>query len=416
MVTRKQVKLKQAHGNWVTGDRFWDREEEIDLFRRKTREGAHLLLVAQRRMGKTSLMKEIARRLSDEFECVFVDFQNATTPQDAIAELSLALRPHKSLWLRGRELFANVLDRVEKIGSEDLGITLRAGLAGGNWASKGDELFAILAEAEKPVLLLMDEVPILVNRIIKGEEYIITPERRRIASEFMSWLRKNSQRHQGKARIVISGSIGFEPVLRQANLSGTINNFVPFELKPWSDDTAIGCLRALAQQYGLKYRDGAESEMVRLLGCCIPHHVQMFFDHAQTYRVRNKLTELGPQEVAEVYQTEMLSTRGHAELTHYEERLKLVLGIAKMALALDMITEAAVSGHLTKGAIMRLQQDYDFDKEPTADVQKEILWILEHDGYLTQAPEGYVFVSNLLRDWWRNRYQMFFTPVLKRGE
>ncbi len=61
-------------------------------------------------------------------------------------------------------------------------------------------------------------------------------------------------------------------------------------------------------------------------------------------------------------------------------------------------------------------QEYIFDKEVTADVQKEILWILEHDGYLTQTSDGYTFVSNLLRDWWKNRYQMLFTPVLKRGE
>ncbi|MDD5171082.1 MAG: hypothetical protein PHN75_19860, partial [Syntrophales bacterium] len=131
-------KLKQAHGNWVTGDRFWDREEDINLFSRHVREGANLLVVAQRRMGKTSFMKEVALRLSTEFECVFVDFQNATTPQDAIAELSLALQPHKSLWLRGRELFANVLNRIDRIGTEDLAITLRAGLASGNWSSKGD--------------------------------------------------------------------------------------------------------------------------------------------------------------------------------------------------------------------------------------------------------------------------------------
>lgn len=415
MDAAEQFILKQAHGNWVSGDRFWDREEHIQQFRRLIREGAHLLVVAQRRMGKTSLMKEMASRMADEFECVFVDFQNASTPQDAIAELSLALQPHKSLWVRSRELFANVLGAVEKIGNDDLAVTLRAGLAAGNWASKGDELFNILSESERPVLLLLDEVPILVNRIIKGEEYTITPERRRIAGEFMSWLRKNSLRHQGRIRIVVSGSIGFEPVLRQAGLSGTINNFVPFELQPWSDAAAVGCLRALAKQYGLTYRNGAESEMVRLIGCNIPHHIQMFFDHAQTFCLRKKVTELGPQEVAEIYQNEMLSTRGHAELTHYEERLKLVLGTEKLAIALDMITEAAISGCLTREAIQRFQQDYVFEAEATTDVQKDILWILEHDGYLIQTTAGYTFVSNLLRDWWRNRYQMFFTSILKRG-
>jgi hypothetical protein len=46
-------KLKQAHGNWVEDDKFWGREKEIELLAGKINEGAHILLVAQRRMGKT---------------------------------------------------------------------------------------------------------------------------------------------------------------------------------------------------------------------------------------------------------------------------------------------------------------------------------------------------------------------------
>jgi len=83
--------LKQAHGNWVTGDRFWNRNEETELFERHIRDGAHLLIVAQRRMGKTSLMKEAARRLQDEYHCVFVDFQNSSNAKDAISELAVVL-------------------------------------------------------------------------------------------------------------------------------------------------------------------------------------------------------------------------------------------------------------------------------------------------------------------------------------
>lgn len=408
-------KLKQAHGNWVTGDRFWDREDEIAEVSRLIRDGANLLLVAQRRMGKTSLMKEISVRLANDFDCIFVDFQNASSPQDAIAELSLSLQPYKSLWARCRDLFVNVLDRIEKVGTNDVAITLRAGLASGNWMTKGDNLMTILAEAEKPVLLLLDEVPILVNRIIKGADYTITPERSMAANEFMSWLRKNSQRHQGRIRMLIAGSIGLEPVLRQAGLSGTINNFLPFELKPWDFDTAKGCLVALAKEYGITYHNDAETEIIRLLGCCIPHHVQMFFDHVRTHCVRKHSAGIGSKEVRDIYKSEMLSTRGHAELTHYEERLKLVLGIEKMPLALDMITEAAVVGSLTTPALERLRVEFTFDGEDTVNVQKDILWILEHDGYLHDNPEGYAFVSNLLRDWWKSRYKMFYTPLLKRG-
>ncbi len=278
-----ETKLKQANGNWVEGDRFWNRDKDIELFIEKIDEGAHLLLVAQRRMGKTSLMREVKRRLNTRYTSLFLDLQKASDASDSIVELSLALRPHNTLWNKTKDVFSNAIDKitgvVDTLNYGELGITLRAGLTAGNWQDKGDQLFSILADSEKPVLLLMDEVPLMVNRMLKGDDFKITPERRARVDEFMSWLRKNCNKHQGKIRIVLSGSIGFEPILHQAGLSATINNFQPFELKPWDSNEAIGCLAALASEYGVQFKDNAEASMAKRLGCCIPHHVQMFFSH-----------------------------------------------------------------------------------------------------------------------------------------
>jgi len=218
-----QKKLVQAHGNWVEGDRFWDRESDTALLIEKLDEGAHILLVAQRRMGKTSLMKEIKRQLNGRYTCLFVDLQKASTAEDAIVAISIALRPYTTLWGKTKGLFANALTmlvgNIEELNLGEIGIKLRAGLTTGNWGEKGDALFAILAGSELPVLLLIDEVPLMVNRMLKGEDFKITPERKAKVDEFMSWLRKNSLEHQVKIRIVLSGSIGFEPILRQAGLS-----------------------------------------------------------------------------------------------------------------------------------------------------------------------------------------------------
>ncbi len=81
-------RLKQGHGNWVVGEQFWDRETDIDSFIELIDEKAHLLLVAQRRMGKTSLMREVQRRLEDRYLCLFVDLQKAKNGPDAIVELT----------------------------------------------------------------------------------------------------------------------------------------------------------------------------------------------------------------------------------------------------------------------------------------------------------------------------------------
>ena len=412
-------KLKQAYGNWVEGDRFWDRESDIELLIKKLDEGAHILLVAQRRMGKTSLMKEIKRQLKNSYTCLFVDLQKASTPEDALVEISLALKPYNTLWQKTKGLFSNVLNRlsesIEELNLGEIGIKLRAGLTSGNWAEKGDSMFSILAESEQPVLLLIDEVPLMVNRMLKGEDFKITAERKARVDEFMSWLRKNSHAHQGKIRIVLSGSIGFEPILRQAGLSATINNFQPFDLKPWDDATSIECLRSLANEYGIQFKDDAEAAMVKRLGCCIPHYVQMFFTHVYDRCKRRGRMEFYPDEVNDIYESEMLGIRGHTELTHYEDRLKLVLGPELLPLALEILTETAVTGFLTREALIALQKNYELSESGVQEAEEEILRVLEHDGYIKSGKVGYIFESHLLKDWWAKRYGYFYVPVIERG-
>jgi hypothetical protein len=414
-----QKKLVQAHGNWVEGDRFWDRESDTALMIEKLDEGAHILLVAQRRMGKTSLMKEVKRLVSNRYTCLFVDLQKASTAEDAIVEISIALRPHTTLWGKTKGLFSNaftmIAGNIEELNLGEIGIKLRAGLTTGNWSEKGDSLFSILAGSEQPVLLLIDEVPLMVNRMLKGDDFKITSERKAKVDEFMSWLRKNSLAHQGKIRIVLSGSIGFEPILRQAGLSATINNFQPFDLKPWDDVAAIGCLQALAAEYGILFKDGVEAVMVKRLGCCIPHHVQMFFSHVYDRCKRRGRMEFYPDEVNDIYESEMLGIRGHSELTHYEDRLKLVLGPEIFTMALEILTETAVTGCLTRLALTAVQNGYEFEDRSTLSASEEILRVLEHDGYIKPGGGGYVFESYLLQDWWKKRYGYFHVPVLERG-
>jgi len=410
--------MKRTYGNVATGDRFWDRKADLALLIQRIDDGQHVLLVAQRRMGKTSLMKEAMARLKDRYTCLFIDLQKAASSADVIVELSLATRPFKSLWDKSKDVFSNILSRlsesIEEVSVNELGVKLRAGLTNANWAEKGDQLFAILATSEKPVFLCVDEISIFLNRILKDDEGTVTSDGRREVEQFMSWLRENSIRHQGSVRMILSGSIGLEPVLNQAGLSATVNTFGPFELNPWDVETAQGCLDALAQEYGVVFHPGATHEMTKQLGCCIPHHVQMFFSHVYDRCVRRNRMDFFTDEVEAVYNEEMLSIQGHAELTHYEERLKLVLGPQRFTIALELLTEAAVVGRLPKDAL-RIQRD--LNRFPDIDLikaQREILEILQHDGYLRESNGEFQYISKLLRDWWRKRYEAFYTPLAER--
>jgi hypothetical protein len=416
--TAMDKKLKLGHGNWVVGDQFWDREQEIERFTELIEEGAHILLVAPRRIGKTSLMREAARRINGRYICLQVDLQKSQSPADALVELSAATRPYKKIWERTLEIFRNVMclvtGAIESLKIDDLTLTFRSGLTSGDWSAKGDRLLSALADSDTPVVVFFDEIAILVNRMLKGSDYTITPERIGEVDSFMSWLRENSIRHKGKLRIVLTGSIGIEHVLRQAGLSATLNTFSPFDLPPWDSKTAIGCLQALANQYDIKFEAGVPERIVELLGCCIPHHVETFFDAIYTNCKLRGHQEVTNDLVQEVYRTRMLGVSGHAELSHLEERLKMVLGPETYPLALELLTEAAVVGRLTMDAAIYLSEQYTFENLASKDALREIFGIFEHDGYLRKTGAEFRFVSHLLRDWWKARFEFYYTLVSER--
>ena len=411
--------LRKGGGNWVEGDRFFDREAELEALEERVRDGTHTLLTAQRRMGKTSLVRELLRRLDDAggSDTVFVDLEGAMDPADAIAEIGVRARPLRGAWGRIESGFVNVLraagDRIDELSLSDLKVRLRAGIDAGNWPQRGDAVFAALAAGDRPVVLAIDELPILVNRLLKDDAGAVAPEGRARADAFLSWLRRAGQAHRGRVSMILSGSVGLEPLLEQAGLSAHANIFSPFDLEPWSEETAVSCLAALAESYDVGLPPEVGEDMCRRLRCCIPHHVQMFFDklHDRLRRAGRRDATLDDSEW--VWRREMLSVRGQVDLQHYEGRLEAVLGRAGYPIALELLTAAAVDNRLDDDTLDLYGAHFADRAEDGAPSVGHVLHVLEHDGYLERLDDGYRFVSGLLEDWWRGRYGPRFVSVVE---
>lgn len=250
MASRKPDSLVSDVGNWVDGERFWGREVEVESLIQQLRDGANLVISAPRRVGKTSLMREVARRTEGEFLSIHVDLQAASSPADLVVQLALASRSHRKLFQKVTAGFRNLLDSVgklEEVSVSELAIRLR-GATGSDWQVAANRLVDEFAGHEPRVIIYFDELAILIQRLLKDPNYAITSERIREVDQLMSWLRQATIRHARKLGFVIASSIGLAPVLAQARLSATLNTFTIFELPPWPHDTAIGALLALAKR------------------------------------------------------------------------------------------------------------------------------------------------------------------------
>ena len=90
--------MKSSTGRWVSGADFFDREPELQILESRVHDRNHVLLSGQRRMGKTSTLRELGRRLEGQgWDFLFTDVEGATCPEDVIADVAKATHSIRSL-------------------------------------------------------------------------------------------------------------------------------------------------------------------------------------------------------------------------------------------------------------------------------------------------------------------------------
>ena len=403
--------MRLSTGRWVSGDDFFDRESELRILETQVRDHNHMLLTGQRRMGKTSILRELGQRLKSEgWVFLFTDVEGATCPEDVIAEIAQATHPVRSISSR----FASAMgrwftDNVEEISALEFRVKIRAGLDAGSWRRHGEQLLRDCAEYEKPILLVIDELPIFLKRMLLQDG-----DARRV-DEFMSWLRGVLQAlGDGSPVLMLSGSIGLEPLMRRLGLPDRINHLYPFRLGPWSRDTSVECFDLLAKSHGLRVEDGVANAVYEALGVGIPHHVQSFFARLRDFTTMQGRDRVTVEDVDDVYRTALLGPSGQNDLVHYETRLKEGLEDESYSIAMEILAEAATQEVFTPAARRCLERLYSKVTDDAASRIADALEVLVHDGYLEAGDNGHRFPSRLLKDWWSARFRDHHTPLEKR--
>ncbi len=404
--------MKASTGRPVSGDDFFfNRDKELQILETLVRDGNHVLLTGQRRMGKTSVTQELGRRLEIQgWVFLFADIEGtACTAEDAIAAIATAAYPIRPIFSRlGATMKRWFGEQVEELSARGFRVKLRAGLNPGTWRRQGKRLIDDCAKHDKRVLLVIDELPILLKRMLRDDRHA------RRVDEFLSWLRAVMQGFQGSPVLIVSGSIGLEPLMQRLGMSDRINYLYPFRLGPWNRNVSIECFERLAESYGLRVDDGVANAVYDALGIGIPHHVQSFFVRLHEFTVMQGKDRVTADDVDKVYHTDMLGPSGQNDLMHYQTRLKDGLDEDSFRVAMEILAEAATQGVFTEDARRCLERIYAQVVDDAPGCVTEAFDVLVHDGYLESSADGYRFPSRLLKDWWAARFRDHHVPVERR--
>ncbi len=394
--------MRNTRGKAALGDDFFGRHDELEELL-DTLRGDNVLLLAPRRVGKTSLMHAVAQRWrAEEGQALFVDVQGAASELQFVRRLAATIDKSggEGVVASARRRMGQALRAVGKIGGSagPVGLELELRSASDeDWLAAADALLRALGDQSRDVLLLVDELPLLVQQIVNED-----PEGGRDrAKAFLDALRGwRIDPSLSRLHWLVAGSVGLDTLARRHGFSASINDFVLTALGAFDDATARRLVDALAHGHGTPFAEDARDHLVhRLGGWSLPYYVQILFGEARA------LARGGSVDVATVDRAwaTLLDANHRSHFDHWWSRLgeSLATPDAERAHALLHALATTQDGLSRDEARVRTMGPSLVEAE--RDRWAFVLDTLTSDGYLLEEEGRLRFRSPLLREFWAER-------------
>lgn len=389
-------------GKPAQGEDFYDRERETKQLWERL-ETDNVLLLAPRRVGKTSLMYRLRDRAEGQsFHAAYLDVSNVFTELafvERLYEAAQKLAPAKKAISRiAKGPLGRFLRRVKRVGIFNFTIELSES-SESQWPALGAALGEALEGVDGRFLLLVDELPIFVLTLLRQD---LSTTR---ARTFLNWFRH--LRIGGKrVRWLLAGSIGLDTVTRRTRLGDTINDLYLFtDFGAFAPEVADQLLDALGRTYNLPLPDAIKVHIRERTGWLIPYHLQLLFA-----TLREHLSDRSPPaktvttaDVDAVYER-LLAPAKRGYFDYWEQRLHDELSAPDDRQSIELLDAIArnpegETAENLKAVLSKHFQDVALRDEKL----RYLLDVLQADGYLVETGKRFLFRSSLLRDFWQRK-------------
>jgi hypothetical protein len=350
-----------------------------------------VLLTAERRMGKTSVIRKMEAERAPGTLPVFQELEDVHTPLEFAEKVWRGIDGHLSTIARTTTRARRLLSSIP--GAEVGGVIKFPSDASSQWKPLLKEMMADVVEHQQArVIFFWDEIPFMLDNIRKrvGEP---------VAMEVLDTLRALRQTHRS-LRMVFTGSIGLHHVLsglrRAGHGNAPINDMAVVTVPPFSPEDAQELALALIEGEQLLCREPhVLAREIALAVDCIP-----FYIHQVVYQMKERGRSDIPC-VGEVVLSSLVEPQDPWQLRYFRERIQVHWTQEMQPLALAILDGlAAADGPLTWDEVFHNQAAYvaASDRERTRDA----LTLLQRDHYIVQDADGrYRFTLPLIRRSWR---------------
>ncbi len=370
-------------GQSARKENFWQREKEIKEILHKINSHQHILLVAPRRVGKTSLMHYLLDNQAENV-VLYIDTESANSENEFWKKLFNKLMD---------EEFINTLqNRVKNLGNKLKTFKISEITTKGIKFGESEKIEYI--EAFKEIIKNLDidkNLVIMIDEFAQTIENIIKYESVQSAKSLLTHHRELRQDRglSEKITFIYAGSIGLESVASKLESISAINDLAVIKVPPLTQYDAKNFVETLAKANNINIDEQSIIYMLKQIEWLIPFYIQLVMDELRKLDV-----PITNQIIDNTFKS-LLDNKNYFE--HWHTRLKS-FDDNEYKFAKEVLNFVSENNIITSSEILNIATKYTLIE----DTAKEVRNSLVYDGYINNNDniKEFRFNSPILKMWW----------------
>ena len=391
--------LRITTGISAEGDeKFFPRPMIIKKIWRKIENGEHLQLTAPRRVGKTSILKNLVLQPQDGYLVRYIIVQSVDQVNEFYKLLFNELVEDKQIFglLEGYFHQASTsvkeyIKRIKTIGTSEVSFDSSVTL---DYETELKKLIHAIPEECPKIILEVDEFPHAVENILKIDE--------QAGVRFLQSTREFRQdaKLSNKVQFIFTGSIGLGNIVKKIGQSNLIMDLAPVPVPPLSLEEAKSLIGDLVcglddfHNVSLPLADSVIDYLLGKIDWLIPYYIQIVVDElCDLHEEGQSLDQNGVDEA--LLRIVRNKYKHDNYFDHWKSRLKSAFdNLAQFNLAREILNRLAANQLVDQPLLNDLGVKHGVT-EP-----RYVQSVLEYDGYITEHEERFRFNSPILKAWW----------------
>jgi uncharacterized protein len=378
-------------GDAATGTRYFRRNYLNEYFWREVAKGNHILFVAPRRVGKTSIMKDLAQNCPENYCCIYQDIEATKTKNEFYKRLFELILQCVNKSQKVKKQFGIW---IKKYGIEEIsknGIKFKTKEI--DYENEVVQLIAGLKDTGVHTIIFLDEFAEVIYKLKKNGH-------QEDAVNILHRLREmRSDEDFRHFTLVFAGSIGLEFVIKTIDRPKLINDLhrvKTLALKPEEADVFI---QQITNGATIRCSRNAIHYLKEKINHLLPYYIQLMMEYLDLLARELNQPEITVDMIDESFNRVLQNEK------NFEDWLERLKGYQKdhFPFINEILMHAAHKNQI-------LVQEV-FDRAVQFGRQHDYMDFIDqllHDGYLAEtAPHVYRFISPFLQQFWLKKFPVY---------